>query len=266
MNPEVTAEPSDVVKRLDSAADSLVGLWDLLDAEEPLTAVLARVAHSARRAIADVDAVTVTALSAGVPATLACTDDRYVRIDQRQYAADRGPCLEAVRSGRAVRAAVGDEPPGDGGEAWPEFDSAAREAGVLVCMSVPLIGQPVRPPDDPHGEPVEDELAGALNLFSASPAAFDPFDESLTRLFSIAAVQAIGNARRWQLSREQVRNLEIAMHSRAEIDQAKGIVMASRRCTAAQAFAELVEQSQRRNVKLREIAREMIDSVVAEPT
>lgn len=37
--------------------------------------------------------------------------------------------------------------------------------------------------------------------------------------------------------------------------------MAIHRCTADEAFAKLVEQSQQRNIKLSRIAREFLDSI-----
>lgn len=54
-----------------------------------------------------------------------------------------------------------------------------------------------------------------------------------------------------QRTAEQLRE---ALDSRAIIDQAKGILMALRQISAEEAFALLVEQSQRENVKVREVA------------
>jgi AmiR/NasT family two-component response regulator len=48
------------------------------------------------------------------------------------------------------------------------------------------------------------------------------------------------------------------MRSRAVIEQAKGILMAARRLTADEAFQVLVQLSQTRNVKLREIAARVV--------
>ena len=53
-------------------------------------------------------------------------------------------------------------------------------------------------------------------------------------------------------------NLRQAMESRAEIEQAKSIIMASTGCTADEAFAQLRSQSQPENVKLRAIAAEIV--------
>jgi uncharacterized protein YwlG (UPF0340 family) len=48
------------------------------------------------------------------------------------------------------------------------------------------------------------------------------------------------------------------MASRAVIEQAKGIVIATKACDPAAAFALLVEQSQAENRKLREVAAELV--------
>jgi hypothetical protein len=56
-------------------------------------------------------------------------------------------------------------------------------------------------------------------------------------------------------------NLDIAMRSRAVIEQAKGILMSQRRWDAAEAFNLLAAASQRSNRKLRDIAQAIVDGV-----
>lgn len=58
--------------------------------------------------------------------------------------------------------------------------------------------------------------------------------------------------------RTEVEGLREAMASRAIIEQAKGIVMASARCDADHAFELLVQQSQHENRKLRDVAAEVV--------
>jgi transcriptional regulator with GAF, ATPase, and Fis domain len=248
MGVAVDTDRPDALERLDLTTEALASLRDIFAAEEPLATAVERVAVTASRLIPDAHAVTITRLGRHEPDSVAWTDERYLEIDKHQHAADRGPCLEAARSLRPVRASTNDHR-----EQWPEFSAAAERIGVQAYLSVPLLLEV---------EGRESELVGALNLYSHTAAAFDPFDEALMRLFSVAATQAISNAARWQQSRDQVRNLEIALASRAEIDQAKGILMAVHRCTAEKAFEKLVELSQRRNVKVRQIAKEFLDSVL----
>ena len=53
-------------------------------------------------------------------------------------------------------------------------------------------------------------------------------------------------------------HMQAAMHSRAVIEQAKGMIMAQRRCTADEAFAVLSKTSQEINRKLRDVAAALV--------
>ncbi|MDX8147310.1 GAF and ANTAR domain-containing protein [Lentzea sp. BCCO 10_0061] len=241
------AERQDPVERLDEATSALMTLRDGFSGVEPLDEVLQRLAETATRAIQDADAVTVT-VSPEQPRTAAASDASLTEIDEEQYRANRGPCLEAARTLRAVRAVVGDN-----GTDWPEFDAAADQHGVRAYLSVPILL-----PDTDHSDA---RHVGSLNISSYTGTAFDPFDEGLMRLFTTAASAGIANAHRWQRSREKITQLETALLSRAVIDQAKGVLIAVHSCTADEAFAMLVQQSQNKNLKLRDVAQGLLDGV-----
>lgn len=54
-------------------------------------------------------------------------------------------------------------------------------------------------------------------------------------------------------------NLQQALVTRATIEQAKGIIMATMGVTPEQAFDHLRRQSQHENIKLHEIAAEIVE-------
>jgi GAF domain-containing protein len=232
----------DPLERLDEAATALEGLRGLFASGEPLEQVLRRLADTAAKAIADADAVSITVLE---PRMVAATHDELLDIDQVQYDAESGPCLESAETKRPVRAVVGEHL-----DAWPEFERAAHAHGVRAYLSVPVV----------LASTEHDELVGALTVYSYTAAAFDPFDEGLMRLFTAGACAAITNAQQWSQTRERVTQLETALVSRAEIDQAKGVLMGAYGCSPEEAFVMLVERSQHQNVKLREVAREVLGS------
>ena len=58
--------------------------------------------------------------------------------------------------------------------------------------------------------------------------------------------------------RAENEELRAALESRATIEQAKGIVMATMHCTPDEAFDLLRQQSQHENRKLRDIARDLV--------
>jgi AmiR/NasT family two-component response regulator len=78
------------------------------------------------------------------------------------------------------------------------------------------------------------------------------------RLFTVAASMGITNARRWERARATMAQLEQALTSRTDIDQAKGVLRLLYDVNAEEAFAILVKRSQDRNVKLRAVAEEIL--------
>ncbi|WP_431784772.1 ANTAR domain-containing protein [Streptomyces chumphonensis] len=63
----------------------------------------------------------------------------------------------------------------------------------------------------------------------------------------------------------EIDQLRDALHSRATIDQAMGIVQAERRCAPEDAFQVLVTLSQRTNTKLRDVAAALVRSAETDP-
>ncbi|MFI6096154.1 ANTAR domain-containing protein [Lentzea sp. NPDC051213] len=238
----------DPLARIDETTEALAALRDAFTGEEPLDDALQRLADTAARVMPDADAVTVSVVTADQPRTAAATDPRLIDVDEKQYSADRGPCLESARSMKTVRAVVGEHL-----DLWPEFEAAADRTGVRAYLSVPVVL--------PASDDGEAQHIATLNIYSYTAAAFDPFDEKLMRLFTTAASATINSAQRWQRSRNQVLHLERALESRAEIEQAKGVLMAVHACTADEAFTMLVERSQHENTKLRGVARSLLESV-----
>jgi AmiR/NasT family two-component response regulator len=70
---------------------------------------------------------------------------------------------------------------------------------------------------------------------------------------------ALANAHLYDSTATLARHMQTAMESRAVIEQAKGIVMGERRCTAEEAFAVLVKVSQDSNRKLRDVAAALVE-------
>jgi len=231
--------------RLVTTAEAIEGLRDLFAAEEPLDVIAARVAETAVAAIPHADAVSITVLSWPDARTAASTHEHALELDQHQYASGRGPCLEAAWQRTPLRAVISEEH-----HRWPEFVEAAQRAGIRASLSVPLLIA---------GLDKEQELVGSLNIYSYTATAFDPFDAELMRVYTVAAGQAISNAGRWQNSRETVTQLERALLSRSDIDMAKGALIAVHGCDPCVAFTRLVDESQRRNIKLHAVALELLD-------
>ncbi|MFD9701387.1 ANTAR domain-containing protein [Lentzea sp. NPDC059081] len=238
----------DPLTRLDEVTNALVVLRDTFSGAEPLDSALWRLADTATTVIPHADGVTISIVAPGRPSTATATDQRLVRIDEAQYHARRGPCLDAARTFKPVRATAGEH-----SEEWPEFQVALCETNLSAYLSVPVILHAAGPSGAPR--------TGTLNIYSRTAAAFDPFDESLMQLFTTAASAVIANAQRRQRSLDQLQIMERAIRSRATIEQAKGVLMAVHSCSAEAAFTMLVQRSQHSNVKLRDVARALIESL-----
>ena len=103
------------------------------------------------------------------------------------------------------------------------------------------------------------ELLGSLNIYSETAATSTRSTRDSFAAITSAAGQAISNAGRWQDSRDTVIQLETALRSRSDIDMAKGALIALHGCDPSAAFGRLVAESQRRNIKVRDLAVELLD-------
>jgi len=75
---------------------------------------------------------------------------------------------------------------------------------------------------------------------------------------TVAAAGRAGSIGRVDKLVSEVQGLRLAMEHRAEIEQAKGIVMATLGCGSDEAFDILRRQSQHENRRLREIAQDLV--------
>jgi GAF domain-containing protein len=172
--------------------------------------------------------------------TTAASDEQARNLDQLQLDTGEGPCLDAMRTGREVVVnAFADD------SRYPSFGSLASKAGMNSCFSVPLA--------------VAWDTVGSLNLYGRRLGAYgDGPDESGVRLAeqaSVVVLTAMAHDRTVQLADR----LQAVLASRAVIEQSKGILMVRFHTDAAGAFEILREASQRQNVKLRDVARKIVE-------
>ena len=180
------------------------------------------------------------------PAAVACTDSLAAQADDIQYRMDDGPCLHAMRHARTVR--IDDFA---SHESWPRFSRQAAVLGLRSCLAVPLRA--------------DEEPAGALTLYARWPRAFGPAETARAEQFAGHASGALTLALRMASCNDLNHQLRSSMISRAVIDQALGVIMATERCPQDRAFAVLKTVSQNTNVKIRDLAATIVTSVSGEP-
>jgi GAF domain-containing protein len=208
-----------------------------------LSEVLDEVVGIARRALPGSEATSITLIRDERTFTAAFDGQLAMDADELQYQRGYGPCLDAGRAGAVfVVTDMRTEP------RWPDYARYAAELGVRSSLSVPL--------------PFQGAMIGALNNYARTPEAFGEADVQLGEEVAAFVAIAVGNAEAADRASADVTNMRRAMASRSVIEQAKGILMERYKITAEQAFTLLTHASQRSNVKLREIAEELVTTGV----
>jgi GAF domain-containing protein len=200
--------------------------------DAPLTA--RRIVASALEVVADADYASVTVRHRKDRfETLASTDEVAAQLDKQQYALREGPCVDTIEAADFFRS--GDI---EHDERWPSWGPRAAAMGVGSMLSVQLLKD---------GLPI-----GALNLYSRQNGAFADRDMvDLATLYATHAALALTAA-------EELSGLQTAMTSRHTIGMAQGIFMERFGLTPEQAFALLQRMSSTGNLKLRDVAAQVV--------
>ncbi|MFI5958933.1 ANTAR domain-containing protein [Cryptosporangium sp. NPDC051539] len=226
----------DQLRELTTLTAVVLGQGDLVGTLEEITRI-------ATRLVPGTDGTSITTFQNGRPSAVAFSDAWAQELDELQFDEREGPCLDASRTGNLFRIRDLSQD-----TRWPAYTERAVKLGASSSVSIPL-----------HADGAN---FGAMNLYSRNP---DTFTGEAVALGEIIAAQA-GNASQvasaYFRHRDLAEQLGEAMRSRAVIDQAIGVLMAQRKVTADAAFGLLREVSQHRNVKLRLIAQEVVDTGV----
>ncbi len=207
--------------------------------ETDLDSLCARATDLARNTIAGADEASITVTHGRHSRTAAATDNRAHRLDQIQQNPPGGPGESAAAGNAAVLVRdIGNE------ERWSPWVAYATGAGIRSALSV--------------GLPIHTAISGALSLYSETTDAFDKVAVELARTFADYTAVALANAYLYDTTADLAEHMRRAMEHRAVIEQAKGIVMSERRCTAEEAFAVLTKLSQDTNRKLRDVAAALV--------
>jgi GAF domain-containing protein len=183
----------------------------------------------------------VTLMKGSRPYTAAFSGPLAKALDESQYGHGHGPCLEAATTGEVVE--VVDTRDDD---RWPGYIESAARHGCRSSLSVPL--------------PLHEGVTGGLNVYAREPAAFNDESRQLAPRLAAYAAVAAGNLLLYEGAVARAANLEVALRSRAVIDQAKGMLMERFRLTADQAFSALAQVSMESNRKLRDVAENFVES------
>ncbi|HEX2075567.1 MAG TPA: GAF and ANTAR domain-containing protein [Geodermatophilus sp.] len=225
---------------------TLARMRGTLMSEETLGSALRLVTALALETIPTGTGSGVTLLGEQGQRTTAATDPLVEQADDAQYELDEGPCLSAARDQQLYRIdSMWQE------TRWPQWTAIAAALGLGSSLSAPLA--------------VQQESLGAIKVYSGQECAFAQRDERLLTLFAGQAAILLANVASHADTQRLNDHLRAALRSRDLIGQAKGILRERHRIDDDGAFAMLSAESQRTNVKLRDVAQRIVDSIPLNP-
>jgi GAF domain-containing protein len=168
--------------------------------------------------------------------TVASSDDVARTIDTFERELGEGPCLDAI-----VDAAVYHDADLTDGSPWPRLtERVLARTPVRSMAGFRLM--------------VGDQKTGALNLFSDTPGGLDArsVDQGIV-LTSFITVALMAST-----ERKAAETLRAGLASNREIGKAVGLMMAFHKISDEKAFGMLRSASQDMNIKLVEVARQVV--------
>ena len=170
--------------------------------------------------------------------TAASTDDVARRIDQIEIEVGEGPCVDAI----VAEAYQHDADLTDGTTPWPRFaERIVDETPVRSAIGYRLL--------------LDGDKRGALNLFSDVPGGLTERSAdtgAVVASFASVALMAIR-------AREEAATLRQGLTSNREIGKAVGLLMAAHHINGQEAFELLRNTSQELNMKLAQVAQQVIE-------
>jgi GAF domain-containing protein len=223
----VTDEASHIAAALAEAARRI-------NAPDNVSSTLETIVEVARDSMPDVDHVGISITHRrGKIETMAATDPLVYELDRIQYEFREGPCVQAIEIDPVI---VVNNLRHE--QRWPRYVPRAVTLGVRSQLGLRLY--------------VEEETLGGINIYSTTSDVISEETQHLAELFAAHAALALGRVRREE-------DLNTALASRKLIGQAIGIVMERYQMDEDRAFGYLARVSQHGNVKLRDVARELVE-------
>jgi hypothetical protein len=173
----------------------------------------------------------------GEVVSVASTHPDLAELADQQLRTGRGPLIEAADGVPVSCPDTLDE------SRWPEYAEAALRRGVRC--SVDLVREL------PRG-------ALVLSLFGVHPRVLDAESSPMADMLAAFGGAVLTNATTYKQVQRTASQLKDAVVARSVVDQAKGILMHAIGCGADEALQRLRAESQRRHIKVTEVAGEVV--------
>jgi hypothetical protein len=218
-------------------AETFRQLSEIVYAENDFDSVYDAIVNAAPQLVDGCDHASLMLRRGKTFMTAAASDDTARYVDRLERELGQGPCLDAI-----------------------EEESVEHNADLEQSTQWPLLAERVLAETSVRGMAgfrlrVADEKTGALNLFSDTPGGLtaDAVDQGIVLAsFTTVALRAYHD-------RRAAETLKSGLTSNREIGKAMGLLMAFHKISDDEAFDMLRKASQDMNIKLAEVARQVVD-------
>ncbi len=212
------------------------------DALPLLTDYLDDVAARMELRLGDVAGVGITLRVDGAPFTAGASSALAREVDLIQYRIGRGPCLDALQHG------FGHYVPDLADDSrWGSYGPGAAARGAASCLSVPVL--------------VREQPAAVLKVYSGRRDGLTAEQQTSARESAPEIAGGVALARHLALQAQLLDDRVAAMTTRRVIDMAIGILMQRLDSDAETSFTLLRSISQTQNVKLHDVAKDLVASL-----
>jgi transcriptional regulator with GAF, ATPase, and Fis domain len=220
-----------------SSAEVFRSLAEIVYVSDDFTGVYQSIVDSAPHLVEGCDHASLMLRRDGRFFTVASSDEIAAEVDAHERELGEGPCLDAILDESVFHDADLTD-----GSPWPRL--AERVLAETPVRS--MAGFRIR---------TGDEMSGALNLFSDTPGGLTvgAVDQGIVLASFISVALVAFHERR------SAQTLRDGLESNREIGKAMGLMMAFHKVSDVEAFAMLRRASQDLNIKLKEVAKQVVD-------
>jgi GAF domain-containing protein len=228
------ASPETLLDSLERFAAALTSGYGIGDVLHNLTFEMAEVLN--------LTGAGVTLVHDGQQRFVTAAVDAIATLERVQETWQKGPCIDAVASAAPV--AVPDIAVGDAKDRWPDYVIAAKTAGIQAVAGIPMLA--------------EEEPIGAVNLYDSRPRTWSAEDLRVAAIFASIATGYLAHASAARQQQRTAEQLQQALNTRLIIEQAKGVLAATRETTVDGAFETLRRYAREHNARIHDVARAVV--------
>ncbi|HEX6354863.1 GAF and ANTAR domain-containing protein [Actinophytocola sp.] len=218
-------------------ADTLVANFDVIDFLHTLAA------RSVELLDADAAGIMLADQRGGLRVMASSAEEARL-LELYELQSDEGPCLDCYRSGRPV---VRDDLVAMR-TSWPLFTEQLQALGFHSAQALPMR--------------LRNETIGALNLFRLEPGRLNEADLRIGQAMAHVATVGLMQERAIAASELLATQLQTALTSRVQLEQAKGMLAQRAGLPMDQAFQLMRDYARSRGRRLSDVAAQIIEGVL----